>query len=220
MSAAFDWTLWIVIAALQILLASVTVRSRFSRSWFGFYVYFTAVKTFILLLLDAWLDDQDLHTNYSIIAAIVGTLFIGMAIREVWRNVFGPTISLPRGTVARFISAVVIIGSLEPVLVGLFRAHTVQECLNALLNIEVATLSAICDHAAFSGGLFKISGIVLALRAHGNRRGFLCGFRRKLPVVFSGRQRSNSGFDGAEDWTVRLRGGDLLVVPSAKEKRR
>jgi hypothetical protein len=142
-SALVDWTLWIVIANIQILLAVMAASSKFSRTWFARYLYFAAVKTFILLVLAAWFRDQKLHDYCLMAATIIGFGFVAAAVSEVWGKVVGPSIFLPRGTMARFVSAAVIIGSLEPVMVGLFRAHTLLDYLNALLDIDVAVFSAI-----------------------------------------------------------------------------
>jgi hypothetical protein len=51
----------------------------------------------------AWFGDQQLHEYCLTVATVAAAGFIAAAIHEVWRNVFGPTISLPRRTVVRFI---------------------------------------------------------------------------------------------------------------------
>lgn len=139
---AFDWTIWILIAVFQLTLASKAVRSHLKKSWFAAYLYFASGKTIALMLVDAWSERLDVYQACSLALALPGIGLIAGAIRESWKEVFGPSLSLPRGTVARFVSTAVIICSLAPVFAGLFSAHTAREYMNALLNTEVATLTA------------------------------------------------------------------------------
>jgi hypothetical protein len=142
MIVALDWTAWIVIAVTQVLLASKALRSSYRRSWFAKYIYYAVLKTTTLMILSAWFYSHKLYNGIYMIAALPALFLIGMTVREIWLRLYGPSLSLPKGTVAQFISCVVIICSLAPTFTGLFRARRASEYLNAALNVEVAIFMA------------------------------------------------------------------------------
>jgi len=143
MTFSLDWTLWILIVALQ---ATIALKAIFSDihlelpSFTRYVVYSSLSDAFLLIF--AYLTRNPVTFGYlRSLSSIIDVVLTVLAARELWRKVFGPSRALPPKTVVRYIAA---LGAIYPTCfwIGqLCRARNGSEFASSMWTMELILMS-------------------------------------------------------------------------------
>jgi hypothetical protein len=107
---SFDYALWIVIAALQLIMLATSIRKGLARTtpWYHAFLSFVSVESIILMAVAQFMAYPVYFWAFYFGGAIEAALLF-FVVYDVFRNVFDPLNSLRPGTVAKAVAGVAII---------------------------------------------------------------------------------------------------------------
>jgi len=144
MTLSFDWVLWLTIIAVETALAVFSLRREAWRSFpsFSIYLCFQAVKGLILLTSGLYFRNQKLHSLFSIVFSLLGTVLLAAVLRGIWNRTMGPRVSRPPRTTIKFVGVLAGIYPACLMVAAVSRARGLAEHLAALISIDFVVTAA------------------------------------------------------------------------------